>query len=465
MTDSTTHLLFVDDEPALRSVTAERLAERGFEVTQADSGEQALELLEQFAFDVVVADLRMPGIDGMRVIEAAKERYPGIVGIVITGYGTVKDAVDAIKRGAADFIAKPFQFDELMHVLRKSLEQRRLTQENAYLRAQLEDRYRFGGILGRSRPMQALFQLLETVAASNSTVLVQGETGTGKEVVARAIHLNGPRRAQRFVALNCAAIPETLLEAELFGHVRGAFTGAVGSRQGRFEQAHKGTLFLDEVGTMSTGLQMKLLRALQEREFERVGDNQTIKVDVRVIGATNSDLAAMVRAGTFREDLYYRLNVISFELPPLRDRREDIPILVQHFLEKFASSGAVAADTDGRRQVSQLAMRQLMAYAWPGNVRQLENAIERAVALSVGRTLIDVTDLPPEVQSTRELSATPMTELPEQGLDLVGYLATIERDFITRSLDRTGGNRNKAAELLGLKRTTLVEKLKRMGSY
>lgn len=465
MTDSTTHLLFVDDEPALRSVTAERLAERGFEVTQADSGEQALELLEQFAFDVVVADLRMPGIDGMRVIEAAKERYPGIVGIVITGYGTVKDAVDAIKRGAADFIAKPFQFDELMHVLRKSLEQRRLTQENAYLRAQLEDRYRFGGILGRSRPMQALFQLLETVAASNSTVLIQGETGTGKEVVARAIHLNGPRRAQRFVALNCAAIPETLLEAELFGHVRGAFTGAVGSRQGRFEQAHKGTLFLDEVGTMSTGLQMKLLRALQEREFERVGDNQTIKVDVRVIGATNSDLAAMVRAGTFREDLYYRLNVISFELPPLRDRREDIPILVQHFLEKFASSGAVAVDTDGRRQVSQLAMRQLMAYAWPGNVRQLENAIERAVALGVGRKLIDVTDLPPEVQSTRELSATPMTELPEQGLDLVGYLATIERDFITRSLDRTGGNRNKAAELLGLKRTTLVEKLKRMGSY
>ncbi len=465
MTDSTTHLLFVDDEPALRSVTAERLAERGFEVAQADSGEQALELLEQFAFDVVVADLRMPGIDGMRVIEAARERYPGIVGIVITGYGTVKDAVDAIKRGAADFIAKPFQFDELMHVLRKALEQRRLTQENAYLRSQLEERYRFGGILGRSRPMQSLFQLLETVAASNSTVLIQGETGTGKEVVARAIHLNGPRRAQRFVALNCAAIPETLLEAELFGHVRGAFTGAVGSRQGRFEQAHKGTLFLDEVGTMSTGLQMKLLRALQEREFERVGDNQTIKVDVRVIGATNSDLAGMVRAGTFREDLYYRLNVISFELPPLRDRREDIPILVQHFLEKFATSGAVAAETDGRRQVSQLAMRQLMAYAWPGNVRQLENAIERAVALSVGRTLIDVTDLPHEMQSTQEQSAAPVTELPEQGLDLVGYLATIERDFITRSLDRTGGNRNKAAELLGLKRTTLVEKLKRMGSY
>ena len=286
---------------------AERLAERGFEVVEADSGERALELLEQFAFDIVITDLRLPGIDGTRVIEAARERYPGIVAIVITGYGTVKDAVDAIKRGASDFIAKPFQFDELMHVLQKAIEQRRLQSENAYLRSQLEERYQFGGILGRSRPMQKLFQLLETVARSNSTILITGETGTGKEVVARAIHHNSPRRAHRFVALNCSAIPETLLEAELFGHVRGAFTGAVGARQGRFEQAHKGTLFLDEVGTMSTALQMKLLRALQEREFERVGDNQTIKVDVRVIAATNSDLARMVAEGTFREDLYYRL--------------------------------------------------------------------------------------------------------------------------------------------------------------
>ena len=291
---TTPHLLFVDDEPALRSLMAERLAERGFEVVQAESGEKAVQLLDQFAFDIVITDLRLPGMDGTRVIETALARYPGIVGIVITGYGTVKDAVDAIKKGASDFIAKPFQFDELMHVLQKALEQRRLKSENAYLRSQLEERYQFGGILGRSRPMQALFQLLETVARSNSTILITGETGTGKEVVARAIHHNSPRRANRFVAINCSAIPETLLEAELFGHVRGAFTGAVGARQGRFEQAHKGTLFLDEVGTMSTALQMKLLRALQEREFERVGDNQTIKVDVRVIAATNSDLGRMV---------------------------------------------------------------------------------------------------------------------------------------------------------------------------
>src|SRR4051812_33242362 len=434
---------------------AERLAERSFDVTEAESGERALELLEQFAFDVVITDLRLPGIDGTKVIEAARERYPGIVAIVITGFGTVRDAVDAIKRGASDFVAKPFQFDELMHVLQKALEQQRLTAENAYLRSQLEQRYQFGGILGRSRPMQALFQLLETVAPSNSTILVTGETGTGKEVVARAIHHNSLRRANRFVALNCSAIPETLLEAELFGHVRGAFTGAVGTRQGRFEQAHKGTLFLDEVGTMSTALQMKLLRALQEREFERVGDNQTVKVDVRVIAATNSDLARMVADGTFREDLYYRLNVIPITLPPLRDRRDDIPLLARHFLEKFSPAASM--------EPSQGAMRLLMSYSWPGNVRLLENAIERAVALSSGRKEIDVSDLPPEIQSVPPPTSTPFVDFGDDGLDLPSYLSRIEQDLIARALDRTGGNRNRAAELLRIKRTTLVEKLKRMG--
>jgi DNA-binding NtrC family response regulator len=449
------HLLLIDDEATLRGLMAERLGERGFEVVEADSGERALELLDQFAFDIVITDLRLPGIDGSRVIEAARDRYPGIVAIVITGFGTVKDAVDAIKRGASDFIAKPFQFDELMHVLQKAMEQRRLTTENAYLRSQLEERHQFGNILGHSRPMQKLFHLLETVARSNSTILITGETGTGKEVVARAIHHNSARKSQRFVALNCSAIPETLLEAELFGHVRGAFTGAVGARQGRFEQAHKGTLFLDEVGTMSTALQMKLLRALQEREFERVGDSQTIKVDVRVIAATNSELAKMVAEGSFREDLYYRLHVIPIQLPPLRDRRDDIPVLVKHFLEKFAPGTAM--------QVSQGAMRALMAYHWPGNVRQLENAMERAVALSAGRREIAITDLPAEVQTTPETTETPFVDFPDSGLDLPAYLATIERDLIQRSLERTGGNRNKAAELLRIKRTTLVEKLKRLG--
>src|SRR5919106_3872183 len=336
MSESPKHLLIVDDEAALREAIAERLADHGFIVEQTGSGEQALERLAEFAYDIVVTDLRLPGVDGRQVLDAALERYPDIICIVITGYGTVKDAVDAIKQGAADFITKPFQFDAFLHVLRSALEQRRLKSENAYLRSQLEERYRIDGLVGRSRAMRDLLQLLETVATTTSTVLITGETGTGKELAARAIHHNSPRRANRFVAINCSAIPETLLEAELFGHVRGAFTGAVGTRQGRLEQAHKGTLFLDEVGTMSPALQAKLLRVLQEREFERVGDSHTVKIDVRVIAATHSDLARMVADGTFREDLYYRLNVIPVQLPSLRDRREDIPLLVQHFLEKLA---------------------------------------------------------------------------------------------------------------------------------
>jgi DNA-binding NtrC family response regulator len=451
MPDSLKHLLLVEDEAPLRQAIAEQLGDRGYQVEQAESGEAALAHLADFAFDIIVTDLRLPGIDGSAVIEAAVARYPHIIAIVVTGFGTVKDAVEAIKRGAWDFVSKPFQIDELLHVLDSAIEQRRLKSENAYLRSQLEERYRFEGIVGKSRPMERLFQLLETVAPTNSTILITGETGTGKEVVARAIHHNSPRKAHRFVALNCSAIPETLLEAELFGHVRGAFTGAVGNRQGRLEQAHKGTLFLDEVGTMSVALQMKLLRVLQEREFERVGDSHTIKVDVRVIAATNSDLARLVAEGQFREDLFYRLNVIPVQLPPLRDRKEDVPLLVQHFLAKFESVLTVAQD----------AMRRLMAYQWPGNVRQLENAVERAVAFTAGRSQIDVADLPSEVQQAQEPTAASAVTLPEEGMDLDAFVANIERELIQRSLERTGGNKGQAARLLNLKRTTLVEKLKR----
>src|SRR5712672_3175998 len=335
MAESAKHILLVEDEAPLRQAVAEQLTDRGYQVEQADSGEAAVARLADFAFDIIITDLRLPGLDGSTVLEAAVKRYPDIIAIVVTGFGTVKDAVEAIKRGAADFVNKPFQIDELLHSLDSALERRRLKSENAYLRAQLQERYRFEGVVGKGRAMARVFQLLETVAPTNSTILITGETGTGKEVVARAIHHNSPRRMHRFVALNCSAIPETLLEAELYGHVRGAFTGAIGNRQGRLEQAHKGTLFLDEVGTMSSALQMKLLRVLQEREFERVGDSHTTKVDVRVIAATNSDLARMVAEGQFREDLFYRLNVIPVELPPLRDRTEDIPLLVQHFLDKF----------------------------------------------------------------------------------------------------------------------------------
>src|ERR671915_743682 len=363
MTEGRKHLLIVDDEPALREAIAERLTDHGFVVEQAGSGEDALQRLSDFAFDVILTDLRLPGIDGRQVLDAALERYPDIIAIVITGYGTVKDAVEAIKQGASDFVTKPFQFDALLHVLNSALEQRRLRSENAYLRSQLEERYRLDGLVGRSRVMRELFQLLEIVAGTSSTVLITGETGTGKELAARAIHHNSPRRANRFVALNCSAIPETLLEAELFGHVRGAFTGAIGTRQGRLEQAHKGTLFMDEVGTMSAAMQMKLLRVLQEREFERIGDTHTIKVDVRVVAATNSDLQKMVAEGTFREDLYYRLNIIPIHLPPLRERKEDIPLLVQHFLKKFsAPDSGVAGAKPATLSISQQAMRCLMAY-------------------------------------------------------------------------------------------------------
>src|SRR6478736_4319587 len=454
MPDTTKHLLLVEDEAPQRQAIADQLSDRGYHVEQAESGEIAVARLADFAFDIILTDLRLPGIDGSAVVEAALARYPDIVAIVITGYGTVKDAVEAIKRGAWDFVSKPFQIDELLHVLDSALEQRRLKSENAYLRAQLEERYRFEGIIGKSRAMKRLFQLLETVAATNSTILVTGETGTGKEVVARAIHHNSPRRAHRFVAMNCSAIPESLLEAELFGHVRGAFTGAVGNRQGRLEQAHKGTLFLDEVGTMSVALQMKLLRVLQEREFERVGDSHTIKVDVRVIAATNSDLAKLVADGLFREDLFYRLNVIPVQLPPLRERKEDTPLLVQHFLAKFECErdASTVGERAPRLSVSQEGMRRLMAYPWPGNVRQLENAIERAVAFTAGRSQIGVGDLPTEVQQAQETVVTSAVNLPEDGMDLDAFVANIERELIQRSLERTGGNKGQAARLLNLKR-------------
>jgi len=462
MADSQKHLLLVEDEAALRQAIAEQLADRGYHVEQCDSGEAATARLADFAFDIIVTDLRLPGMDGSALVQAAVGRYPDIIAIVVTGYGTTKDAVGAIKNGAFDFVSKPFQIDELLHVLDSALEQRRLKSENAYLRAQLEERYRFEGIIGKSRTMQKLFQLLETVAATNSTILVTGETGTGKEVIARAIHHNSARRMHRFVALNCSAIPETLLEAEIFGHVRGAFTGAVGNRQGRLEQAHKGTLFLDEVGTMSTALQMKLLRVLQEREFEKVGDSHTTKVDVRIIAATNSDLLKMVGQGEFREDLYYRLNVIPVHVPPLRERKEDIPLLVQHFLDKLARDGSLAGKNTKPPTVSQDAMRRLMAYNWPGNVRQLENMIERAVAFTAGRGQMDVEDLSAEIQQAQMSATASPVMLPDDGLDLDAYVANIERELIERSLERTGGNKGAAARLLNLKRTTLVEKLKRL---
>jgi DNA-binding NtrC family response regulator len=447
------HVLIVEDDAPFREAVAERLVDRGFLVDQASSGEEAMARFADFAYDIIITDMRLgTEVDGARVLSEARALYPDLIGIIVTGFGTVKDAVEAIKQGATDFIQKPFQFDELTHVIDTALEQRRLRAENAYLRKALEQRFSFSGIIGKSQVMRVLFDLLETIAQTASTVLVTGETGTGKELVARAVHQNSPRRAQRFVAINCGAIPETLLEAELFGHVRGAFTGAVTTRAGRFEEANRGTLFLDEIGTMTPALQMKLLRVLQAREVQRLGDNNLIKVDVRIIAATNTDLARAVAEGQFREDLYYRLNVIPVHMPALRERKDDVPLLAQHFLERFGVTTTISQD----------ALRHLMAYNWPGNVRELENAIERAVALNGGRRQIELGDLPPTVQAAGASIAPVDTPIPEAGFDLPGYIDRLERDVIARALEKTGGNNGAAAKLLNLKRTTLVEKLKRM---
>jgi len=453
------HLLLVDDEAGLREVMAERLADHGFRVEQANTGEAALERLNDFAFDVLITDLRLPGVDGRQVLDEAFARYPEILAIVITGFGTVREAVEVTRLGAEGFITKPFQFEELLHELNAAIEKRRLKSENAYLRAQLHERFRIDGIVGGTPTMLQLYELLRTVAATPSTVLITGETGTGKELAARAIHDASPRRSHRFVALNCSAIPETLLEAELFGHVRGAFTGAVANRQGRLEQANRGTLFLDEVGTMSAALQSKLLRVLQSREFERVGDSQTVKVDVRVIAATNSDLRKMVDDGLFREDLFYRLNVIPVRVPPLRERRADIPLLAQHFLERFASE---ASPPRGRVTIAQDAQQALMAFHWPGNVRQLENVMERAFALSPGRVQIMAADLPDEVRETHAAVDAEELSIPDSGVEMEQLVSDYERRLIHRALERTGGNKRQAADLLHVKRTTLIEKLKRL---
>src|SRR5215831_19558675 len=427
MSDAPLHLLLVDDEAAFREVMAERLSEHGFKVKQAGTGEDALERLSDFAFDILVTDLRLPGVDGRQVLDEAFARYPDILAIVISGYGTLKEAVEVTRLGAEGFITKPFPFEELLHELNVALEKRRLRAENAYLRAQLQDKFKIDGMIGRTPVMDRLFELLRTVAATTSTVLITGETGTGKELAARAVHDGSARRAQRFVAINCSAIPETLLEAELFGHVRGAFTGAVANRQGRLEQANRGTLFLDEVGTMSAALQAKLLRVLQSREFERVGDSQTVRVDVRVIAATNSDLRKMVEAGTFREDLFYRLNVIPVRMPTLRERRGDIPVLAQHFLDKFSNE---ANPKRGRVTLAQDAQQALMAYAWPGNVRQLENVMERAFALSPGRSQLTIADLPEEIRQMPAPMNADEVLIPDHGLELERMIADFEHTLI-----------------------------------
>jgi two-component system, NtrC family, response regulator AtoC len=451
-------VLVVDDEEDLRKAIVDILTLDGFEVDQAGSAEEAAEKLSQTAYDVLITDHNLPGKTGVELLEESLVRYPEIIGVVITGYGTIETAVSAIKKGAYNYLTKPFKLVELPIMVRKGLKERQLRFENQYLRKQLDEKYGFNNIIGTGRSMKRIFELVDTIAGLNSTVLIQGETGTGKELIAKAIHFNSTRKEQKLVSINCGAIPENLLESELFGHVKGAFTGAVQTRIGRFEQANGGTIFLDEIGNMPVSLQVKLLRVLQEREFERVGGNSTVKVDVRIIAATSSNLEQMVKDGTFREDLYYRLNVIPINLPPLRERREDIPLLVQKFIEHFCSTHKLDLKT-----VSPQVMKALMSYEWPGNVRQLENLVERMVALTGNRPAILPADLPAEISNRDSLNFVPLIEIPEEGINFQNVVTDMERELILQSLRKTNGNKKLAAKLLNLKRTTLIEKIKRIG--
>jgi DNA-binding NtrC family response regulator len=450
-------VLIVEDEDDLRQTVAESLEAEGFQVAQSGDAAGAFDRLKSFAFDAIVIDLRLPDADGMEVLDAALDRYPDILAVVVTGFGGVAEAVAAMRRGALDFLIKPFQLSQLARILSTALDQRHLREENADLRAQLRDRYRFDSVIGQSAPMRQVFQTLELVAPMNSTVLIQGETGTGKELIARTIHHNSPRADQRFVAFNAAAIPEPLAEAELFGHAKGAFTGAVSARIGRFELAHRGTLFIDEVALMTMPMQAKLLRALQEREIERVGESKPIKFDARIIAASNLDLKKMVKDGTFREDLYYRLAVIPVTLPPLRERKEDIPLLARHFVQKSCRNNNLPP-----RTLTQDAMRALMNYSFPGNIRQLENAIEHAVAMTGQETEIQARALPEDVAQPGNGVMMPTVTIPDEGINFTQVVSQLERELILRCLEKTGGNKRQAARLLQLSRTTLIDKLNRL---
>jgi DNA-binding NtrC family response regulator len=452
-------VLVVEDEAELRQLIADRLEARGFAVGQAVDGADALERLGGFAYDGLVVDLRLPDGDGMDVLRQAIDRYPRIRCVVITGYGGVEDAVTALKLGAIDFLIKPFQLVQLEQILQVAINERRLEAENAALRAQLRDRFQFDRIIGASDAMRRVFATLDLVAPMQSAVLIQGETGTGKELIARTIHYNSPRRDQRFVAFNAAAIPDGLAEAELFGHVKGAFSGAVLARAGRFELADKGTLFIDEVGMMSMALQAKLLRALQEREVERVGDATPLEIDIRIVAATNVDLRRAAKDGTFREDLFYRLNVVPITLPPLRARREDIALLAHHFARKSSEQNGIQP-----RTLSQAALRTLMAHDWPGNIRELENAIEHAVAMSGREQELVPAMLPEDVRAKQTPPSRAPVDIPDEGINFGAIVADLERDLILRSLEKTGGNKRQAARLLNLSRTTLIDKMHRLAA-
>lgn len=435
----------------MRRLLGRVLSRAGYETFTVGSGAEALRLVANERFDLVVTDIKMPEMDGLQLLEKLKEFEPSLPIIVMTAYGTIENAVQALRFGAYDYIAKPFETDEIKLTVAKALEREHLLAENRYLHAELEGRYDFSGIVGGSPAMQQVYEMASSVAISNANVMITGESGTGKELLARSIHYSSLRKEKPFVVLNCAALSEGVLESELFGHEKGAFSGALDTRKGRFERADQGTLFIDEVAEMSMAAQVKLLRVIQEHEFERVGGNKTISVDVRIVAATNKKLEGQVKEGKFREDLYYRLNVVNINIPPLRSRREDIEPLTRHFLQKYA------AETG--RKITDLAPRALsclLAYDWPGNVRELQNAIERAVVLSKGSVLTP-RDFPQSLQGDDQICL----QIPEKGGSLTEILEDLERQLILQTLQREEGSQTRAADTLGIKRTTLRYKMEK----
>ncbi len=442
-------ILVVDDEPSMRQMLAIVLKREGYEVSLAENGRMAVAALERGPFDLLISDIKMPDMSGVEVLRAAKQIDPDILGIMITAFASTETAIEAMRLGACDYLSKPFDIDLLKMKVREKVENRHLKQENILLKRTLGVSHSFSNIIGRSESMLDVFKMIETVARTNSTILLTGESGTGKGLVAQAVHYHSLRRDKPMVALNCGAMPETLLESEMFGHMRGAFTGADQNKKGLLEVAEKGTIFLDEIGEMSPVMQVKLLRVLQERRFRRVGGLEELQADIRVIAATNQDLAKAVAESRFREDLFYRINVIPIVLPPLRERREDIPLLAEHFLAKYSSQMEKPVTA-----ISRPALELLQKHDWPGNIRELENVIERAVALE-GTPSIQPESLPAVVRGGSPRLAASLTSgghetLPVEGLDLEARVQEIERSYLSQALERANGMQGKAAELLGM---------------
>lgn len=446
-------ILVVDDEKNYLVVLQALLGPEGYEVLTAGSGGEALDILREAEVDLVLTDMKMPGMSGMDFLAAAKEKYPDMPVIMLTAYGTIELAVEAMRKSAYDYITKPFENEKLKLTVRKALETVRLKRENRLLSQALTERFQYGNIVGKSKPMLKIYDLIEKVASSRASVLITGPSGTGKELIAKAIHYGGNRRERPFVSINCGALTETLLESELFGHEKGAFTGAVATKKGRFELAHEGTLFLDEVGDMTPALQVKLLRVLQEMEFERVGGTRTLKVDVRIVAASNRNLKEDVAEGVFREDLFYRLHVIHIEVPPLRERQDDIPLLVRHFIQKF-NQGAGS----GPEELAPEVWKIFYSYPWPGNIRELEHVVERAMVLKSGQT-ITLGDLPEELSGVQ--TEFDVERLVPMGIPLPEALDRIEERLVRRALSQSRNVQAHAARMLGITKSLIQHKMKK----